>query len=87
LARKDFRSLTTPWGGCFVSSATRCSAPRRPRRAPRTPSPGFLLDKGRCTTFDVPDARVGTSPLDINNRAEIVGSYSDPADGGRRPAL
>jgi hypothetical protein len=51
------------------------------------PSPGFLLDKGRCTTFDVPDARVGTSPLGINNRAEIVGSYSDPADGGRRPAL
>jgi hypothetical protein len=41
----------------------------------------------RCTTFDVPDARVGTSPLGINNRGEIIDKYSDPADGGRPPAL
>jgi hypothetical protein len=43
----------------------------------RTPSPGFLLDKGRFTTFDVPGARVGTSPLGINNRGQIVGSYGN----------
>jgi uncharacterized membrane protein len=55
--------------------------------SPRTPSPGFLLDNGRFTTFDVPAARVGTSPLGINNRGQIIGSYSDPADGGRPPAL
>jgi hypothetical protein len=30
---------------------------------------------------------VGTSPLGINNRGEIIGSYSDPADGGRPPVL
>jgi hypothetical protein len=47
--------------------------------SPRTPSPGFLLDKGRSTTFDVPDARVATSPLGINNRGQIVGSYGNPA--------
>ncbi len=35
-ARKDSRSATTPSGGCSSSSATRCSAPERPRRAPST---------------------------------------------------
>jgi hypothetical protein len=30
---------------------------------------------------------VGTSPLGINNRGQIVGSHSDPADGGRPAAL
>jgi hypothetical protein len=84
-------ALTVGTAAAMPTNGVETQAPRqtRPlhRQQPRTPSPGFLLDKGRCTTFDVPDARVGTSPLDINNRAEIVGSYSDPVDGGRRPAL
>jgi hypothetical protein len=69
--------------------ATQAPQQTRPLHSqqPPHPSPGFLLDKGRLHHLDVPDARVGTSPLGINNRAEIVGSYSDPADGGRRPAL
>jgi hypothetical protein len=30
---------------------------------------------------------VGTSPLGIDNRGEIIGKFSDPADGGRPPPL
>ena len=35
---------------------------------------GFLLDRGVCTTIDVPGAQ-GTQPNDINNRGQIVGQY------------
>jgi uncharacterized membrane protein len=42
--------------------------------SPHTAAPGFLLERGRYRTFDVPDARVGTSPGAINNRGQIVGS-------------
>jgi len=38
------------------------------------------------TPIDVPGAAF-TQPLGINNRGQIVGSYSDPAAGGRPPAL
>jgi hypothetical protein len=44
---------------------------------PHTAAPGFLLERGRYRTFDVPDARVGTSPGAINNRGQIVGKYND----------
>ena len=40
---------------------------------------GFLLDRGRLTTFSVPGAQV-TFPAGINDRGQIVGySSSDPA--------
>jgi probable HAF family extracellular repeat protein len=45
--------------------------------APRTRGPGFVLDKGTYTGFDMPGARVGTSPAGINSRGVIVGKYND----------
>ena len=82
------------------------SAPERPRpgtaasatlssRAgastrPRTPIPGFRLDRGRYTRFDAPDAVVQTVPIGINNRGVIVGKFTtaDGVDHGfRRDAL
>jgi hypothetical protein len=84
-------ALTVGTAAAMPTNQVDTQAPRqtRPlhRQRPRTPSPGFLLDKGRFTIFDVPAARVGTSPLGINNRGQIIGSYSDPADGGRPLAL
>jgi probable HAF family extracellular repeat protein len=44
---------------------------------PRTPQPGFLLERGRYTKFDAPGARGGTSPNSINNRGVIVGYYAE----------
>jgi hypothetical protein len=46
---------------------------------PRSLTPGFLLDldRNRVTTFDAPQARVGTLPYDVNNRGVIVGRYDD----------
>jgi hypothetical protein len=44
---------------------------------PRTPVPGFLLDRGRYTTFD-PDDNALTLPLGINDRGQIVGLYLNP---------
>lgn len=35
---------------------------------------GFILDKGRYTTIDVPGATL-TQPMGINARGEIVGYY------------
>jgi uncharacterized membrane protein len=37
--------------------------------------PGFLLDRGRFTTIDVPDAVLETAPFGISNRGQIVGGY------------
>jgi probable HAF family extracellular repeat protein len=44
---------------------------------PRTPQPGFLLQRGRYTRFDAPGARGGTSPNSINNRGVIVGYFAE----------
>ena len=84
-------ALTVGTAAAMPTNRVETQAPRQtdPSTAssPAHPSPGFLLDKGRFTTFGVPDARVGTSPLGINNGGEIIDKYSDPADGGRPPAL
>jgi probable HAF family extracellular repeat protein len=37
---------------------------------------GFLLDRGRFTRIDVPGAKA-TNAAKINNRSQVVGSYSD----------
>jgi probable HAF family extracellular repeat protein len=44
---------------------------------PHTPAPGFLLSKGRYSTFDVPAATTGTSPIGITNAGLIVGKFND----------
>lgn len=43
---------------------------------PRSPLPGFLLDRGRYTRFEVP-AATQTVPAGIDNRGRIVGLYRD----------
>jgi hypothetical protein len=40
---------------------------------PRSLTPGFLLDRGRYPTLEVPGATVETAPTGINNRGMIVG--------------
>jgi len=48
---------------------------------PRSLTPGFLLERGRYTTIEVPGATVETGAGGINNRGVIVGG----ARGGGRP--
>ena len=45
--------------------------------APRTPVPGFLLDRGRFMRFDAPRAGIETAPNSIDNLGRIVGSCVD----------
>jgi probable HAF family extracellular repeat protein/YD repeat-containing protein len=98
-------ALTTATATAAPPTPTGVSAPERPRlgaaasatpssRAgastrPRTPIPGFLLERGRYTRFDAPDAVVQTVPFGINNRGVIVGKHTDAAGvdhGFRRDA-
>lgn len=44
---------------------------------PRTSVPGFLLERGRFTRFDAPQAGLETGPTSINNRRQLVGYYID----------
>ncbi len=44
-----------------------------PPAAAGNTSHGFLVDRGRVTTIDHPNAT--TRPLDINNRGQVVGDY------------
>jgi probable HAF family extracellular repeat protein len=43
--------------------------------SPRSPLPGFLLDRGRYTGFEAPDPNVQLAPVGINDRGQIVGEY------------
>jgi probable HAF family extracellular repeat protein len=45
--------------------------------SPSSSFPGFLLDRGRYTTFDAPEAVFATLPYGINDRGQIVGRYDD----------
>jgi hypothetical protein len=47
------------------------------RATPTIAVPGFLLDKGRYTTFQVPGAATETLPGGIDDRGRIVGEYND----------
>jgi len=44
---------------------------------PSSPVPGFLLDKGRYTSIEVPGAIGESLAAGINNRGQIVGQYRD----------
>ncbi|MBO0682645.1 MAG: hypothetical protein J2P45_05770 [Candidatus Dormibacteraeota bacterium] len=44
--------------------------------SPRTPLPGFLLDRGRYIKFDAPGAATSTGPDGINNHGVISGTYN-----------
>ena len=47
------------------------------RPSPRVQFPGFLLDRGRYTAFEVAGAVTQTFPIGINDRGQIVGYYDD----------
>jgi probable HAF family extracellular repeat protein len=80
-------ALTVATAGASAPSQLGVRAPEmaRPARTtgtgtrPRTPSPGFLLDKGRFSGFDAPGASMQTGPLGIDERRRIVGNYIDAA--------
>ena len=60
--------------------------------SPRIQFPGFLLDRGRYTAFEVAGAVTQTFPIGINDRGQIVGYYDElpersfTASCGRRTA-
>ena len=57
------------------------SVPTDSNTRPRTPVPGFLLERGRFTRFDAPEAGIETDATSINNHGQIVGAYiEDDAD-------
>jgi probable HAF family extracellular repeat protein/YD repeat-containing protein len=79
LSRPGTAAGATPSIGPRAGASTR----------PRTPIPGFLLERGRYSKFDAPEAVVQTVPFGINNRGVIVGKHTDAAGvdhGFRRDA-
>jgi probable HAF family extracellular repeat protein len=66
-----------PWPGAAAGATPSSRAGSSTR--PRTPIPGFVLERGRYTRFDAPDAVQQTNPLGINNRGVIVGKHTDAA--------
>jgi hypothetical protein len=72
-----------------LTTATAAAAPttigNQADAGPRTPTPGFLLERGRYTILEVPGATVETASLGINNRGQIVGSPRSPRQRKARP--
>jgi uncharacterized membrane protein len=60
-----------------VSAGGAPSADARNHGDVRTPSPAFVLDRGRFTTFDAPGAVVETAATGIDDAGRIVGGYVD----------
>jgi len=76
-------------GGLAGGPGSGLRARSGPATGPRTPIPGYLLQRGRYLKFDAPDAVQQTAPFGINNRGVIVGKYTDAAGvdhGFRRDA-
>ncbi|MGP3914937.1 hypothetical protein [Nonomuraea sp. 10N515B] len=80
-------SATTPMGASAagltrlgVGSTLSLIPSVRPGAGPRSPMPGFLLDRGRYTTFDPPETGVRLFPAGINNRGQITGEYLGPGN-------
>jgi probable HAF family extracellular repeat protein len=73
----DMPSASGSIHGCRRREQRETDAHREPPPAPRTPVPGFLLDRGRASAFDAPGASSQTGPLGIDEHGEIVGNYVD----------
>jgi probable HAF family extracellular repeat protein len=75
-------AATTPTAaGAAEPTLLRAGAPAADT-SPRTPLPGYLLQRGRYTRFDAPGAGLVTGPSGINNRGQVVGYYVEAdADG------
>ena len=59
---------------------------------PRTPIPGFLLERGRFKPVTLPPGLEdltlrGIAPIDLNDRSQIVGTYEEPIGGAARGFL
>ena len=66
-----------------LTTATAAASPPTPMgvqadAGPRSLTPGFLLERGRYTTLEVPGATVETAPGGINDRGQIVGVAGNP---------
>jgi hypothetical protein len=68
-------SAQSPAGTPSQASMRGASSAARP--SPRIQFPGFLLDRGRYTAFEVAGAVTQTFPVGINDRGQIVGYYDD----------
>jgi uncharacterized membrane protein len=70
-----------------LTTATAAAAPtttgEQADARPRSLTPGFLLQRGRYTTIEVPGATVETAPTGINNRGQIVGTARNGTGGDR----
>ncbi len=88
MARNNRR--TSVWSGLALAAATlmaalpAAAAVEPARLAPPTPIPvaeshGFVLDKGRVTTFDAPGAFT-TQAWDITNTGRVIGQYYDDGE-------
>jgi probable HAF family extracellular repeat protein len=74
------RGLRLAVAGAVVFTALTAATAAASTPAPSA-TPGFLLERGRYTTLEVPGATVETGAGGINNRGQIVGG----ARGGGRP--
>jgi hypothetical protein len=72
--------VTLPLGindrGQVVGSWVGRDATVNPATGELNPGHGFVWDRGRVRTFDVPGA-TNTAAYEINNRGQIVGNYTD----------
>jgi hypothetical protein len=73
--------VVTALTAATAAAATPTSMREQADARPRSLTPGFLLDRGRYTTIEVPGATVETGAGGINNRGQIVGG----ARGGGSP--
>jgi uncharacterized membrane protein len=73
-----------PPGDTGVTATAPTQSAGRTASSPRSDTPGFLLERGRFLPVAIPRgleqlAPRGISPIGINERGQIVGSYADPA--------
>jgi hypothetical protein len=66
-----------------LTAATAAAAPpttvgEQADARPRSLTPGFLLDRGRYSTIEVPGATVETGAGGLNDRGQITGAYNNP---------
>jgi hypothetical protein len=62
-------------GGLTGGPGSSLGARSGPASGPRSPFPGFVLERGRYTSIQAPDPNVWLFPFDINNRGQLTGEY------------
>jgi probable HAF family extracellular repeat protein len=81
-ARPGVRRILLAMAGAIIANALVAGtagasvlAHTKTATSPRSVAPGFLLDRGRYTSFEAPDPTVHIIPFDINDRGQITGEY------------